>query len=115
MPLAVYESSCLSALFRRMAARRGNKRAILAVAHAMPVIAYYLLKRKEEYKELGVNYFDQLNAEGLRRSLVRRLDRLGHQATLQPRPVTPRSAGYFRRSNSRRLQRDHRFALSGLP
>jgi transposase len=82
------KSSYLSALFRRIAARRGNKRAILAVAHAMLVIAYCLLKRKEEYKELGVNYFDQLNAEGLRRSLVRRLERLGHQVTLQPRPVT---------------------------
>ncbi len=82
------KSSYLSALFRRIAARRGNKRAILAVAHAMLVIAYYLLKRKEEYKELGVNYFDQLNAEGLRRSLVRRLERLGHQVTLQPRTVT---------------------------
>ena len=83
------KSRYLSALFRRIAARRGHKRAILAVAHAMLVIAYYLLKRKQEYKELGVNYFDQLNAEGLRRSLVRRLDRLGHQVTLQPRPVTP--------------------------
>jgi len=82
------KSSYLSALFRRIAARRGSKRAILAVAHAMLVIAYYLLKRKEEYKELGVNYFDQLNAEGLRRSLVRRLERLGHQVTLQPRTVT---------------------------
>ena len=60
-----------------MAARRVNKRTILAVAHAMPVIAYYLLKRKEEYKELGVNYFDQLNAEGLRRSLVRRHHLIG--------------------------------------
>lgn len=82
------KSSYLSALFRRIAARRGNKRAILAVAHAMLVIAYYLLKRKEEYKELGVNYFDQLNAEGLRRSLVRRLERLGHQVILQPRVVS---------------------------
>lgn len=82
------KSSYLSALFRRIAARRGNKRAILAVAHAMLVIAYYLLKRKKEYKELGVNYFDQLNAEGLRRSLVRRLERLGHQVILQPRTVS---------------------------
>ena len=54
----------------------------------MLVIAYYLLKRKEDYKELGVNYFDQLNADGLRRSLVRRLERLGHQVTLQPRTVS---------------------------
>jgi len=86
--LSTKKSSYLSALFRRITARRGHKRAILAVAHAMLVIAYYLLKRKQEYKELSVNYFDQLNAEGLRRSLVRRLERLGHQVTLQPRPVT---------------------------
>jgi transposase len=83
-PVSTKKSSYLSALFRRIAARRGNKRAILAVAHAMLVIAYYLLKRKEEYEELGVNYFDQLNAEGLRRSLVRRLERLGHQVILHP-------------------------------
>ena len=82
------KSSYLSALFRRIATRRGNKRAILAVAHAMLVIAYYLLKRKEDYRELGVNYFDQLNAEGMRRSLVRRLERLGHQVILQPRTVS---------------------------
>jgi len=35
-------------------------------------------------EELGVNYFDQLNAESLRRSLVRRVERLGNQVTLQP-------------------------------
>ena len=86
--VATHKSSYWSALFRRIAARRSHKRAILAVAHAMLVIAYYLLKRKQEYKELGVNYFDQLNAERLWRSLVRRLPRLGHQVTLQPRPVT---------------------------
>jgi len=74
--------SYLSALFRRLAARRGNKRAIMAVGHAILVIAYYLLKRKENYHELGANYFDQKNADSLRRSLVKRLERLGHTVTL---------------------------------
>ena len=46
------------------------------------MIAYHLLKRKEKYIELGVNYFDQKNAEALKRSLVRRLERLGHSVTL---------------------------------
>jgi len=46
------------------------------------VIAYHLLKRKEKYIELGINYFDQKNAEALKRSLVRRLERLGHSVTL---------------------------------
>ena len=74
--------SYLSALFRRLAARRGNKRATMAVGHAILVIAYHLLKRKEKYIELAVNYFDQKNAEALKRSLVRRLERLGHSVTL---------------------------------
>ena len=76
--------SYLSALFRRLAARRGNKRAIMAVGHAILVIAFHLLKRKEDYVELGANYFDQKNADSLRRSLVKRLERLGHAVTLSP-------------------------------
>jgi hypothetical protein len=54
----------------------------MAVGHAILVIAYHLLKRKEKYIELGVNYFDKKNAEALKRSLVRRLERLGHSVTL---------------------------------
>ncbi len=76
--------SYLSALFRRLAARRGNKRATMAVGHAILVIAYHLLKRKEKYIELGVNYFDEKNADALKRSLVRRLERLGQSVTLTP-------------------------------
>jgi transposase len=76
--------SYLSALFRRLAARRGNKRAIMAVGHTILVIAFHLLKRKERYIELGVNYFDQKNADSLRRSLVKRLERLGHSVILSP-------------------------------
>jgi transposase len=74
----------LSALYRRLAARRGAKRAIVAVAHRLLVIAYHLLQRKQDYVELGENYFDQLHAGRLRRSLVRRLERLGHRVTLEP-------------------------------
>lgn len=78
--------SYLSALFRRLAARRGNKRATMAVGHAILVIAFHLLKRKTNYVELGANYFDQKNAEALKRSLVRRLERLGHSVSLAPVP-----------------------------
>ncbi|HEY6332885.1 MAG TPA: IS110 family transposase [Blastocatellia bacterium] len=74
----------LAAFYRRVAARRGAKRAIIAVAHQLLVIAYHLLKRKEQYRELGPNHFDNINADRVRRSLVRRLERLGHQVTLQP-------------------------------
>jgi hypothetical protein len=71
-------------LFRRLAARRGKKRAIIAVAHTMLTIAYLLLKRQETYRDLGADYFDRLNAENIKRSLVRRLERLGNRVILQP-------------------------------
>lgn len=76
--------SYLSALFRRLAARRGNKRATMAMGHAILVIAYCLLKRKEQYVELGADYFDKKNPDALRRSLVRRLERLGNKVILEP-------------------------------
>jgi transposase len=76
--------SYLSALFRRLAARRGNKRATMAVGHAILVIAYHLLKRQENYRDLGPNYFDQKNPESLRRSLVKRLERIGYAVSLTP-------------------------------
>lgn len=53
------KSNYLSALYRRIAARRGAERAIMAVAHALLVIAYHILKRKENYRELGANHFDR--------------------------------------------------------
>jgi hypothetical protein len=47
-------------------------------------MAYHILKRKQNYQELGADYFDRLNADAIRRSLVRRLERLGHRVTLEP-------------------------------
>ena len=74
----------LSALFRRMAARRGVKRAIIAVAHALLIIAYNILKYPVEYRELGADYFDRLHPERLKRKLVKRLEALGHKVILEP-------------------------------
>lgn len=79
--------SYLSALFRRIARRRGAKRAIMAVGHAILVIAFHLLKRKTIYVDLGPDYFDRRNAAAVRRSLVKRLENLGHTVTLAPAPV----------------------------
>lgn len=73
----------LSMQFRRLAAKRGNKRAIIAVAHSILVIAYSLQKNRCDYCDLGNDYFDRLNADGLRRYLVRRLEALGHKVTIE--------------------------------
>jgi transposase len=77
------KNTYLSIQFRRLAAKRGRKRAIIAVAHSILVIAYCLQKKQCDYHELGSDYFDRLNAEGLKRYLVRRLEALGHKVTIE--------------------------------
>lgn len=67
----------LSALYHRMAARRGKKRAILAVAHSILVSAYHMLKTRQPYHELGHQYFDQRQREVAIHHLLRRLGQLG--------------------------------------
>ncbi len=82
--ISLTKNNYRSALYRRIAARRGAKRAIMAVAHALLVIVYHMLKRKEDYRELGADHFDRIDMNRTRRSLVRRLERLGHKVTLEP-------------------------------
>ena len=74
----------LSAFFRRLAARRGKKRAVVAVAHSILVAVYYMLTRHETYAELGSDYLNRLHPERLARSLTRRLETLGYSVTLEP-------------------------------
>jgi len=74
----------LSALYHRLAARRGAKRAIVAVAHAILVIIYHLLKRKTSYQDLGPNYFDERNRERVKHRAVHRLEALGYNVILEP-------------------------------
>ena len=82
------KNNYLSALYRRIAARRGAKRAVMAVAHTLLEIAYHMLKRKEDYRELGADHFDRIDVNRTRRSLVRPLERLGHKVTLEPLALT---------------------------
>jgi transposase len=56
----------LAALFRRVAARRGRNRAIIAVAHSILVAVYHMLARNGDYRDLGGDYFKKLNPTGLR-------------------------------------------------
>lgn len=78
------KNNYLSALYRRLAVRRGSKRATIAVAHKLLVIAYYILRDGTCYHDLGADYFDRLNPEGLRRRLTKRLEGLGFKVTVEP-------------------------------
>ncbi len=78
--------SYLQAQYRRLAGRRGKKRAIVAVAHSLLVVIYHLLKKPDlHYHDLGGDYFDKLDPSRLSRHFVRRLQSLGYDVTLTPR------------------------------
>jgi len=78
----------LSAQYRRLAARRGKKRALVAVGHTLLVITYHLLKNHTTYKELGGDFLEHLEPDQLTRQLVKRLEKLGHNVILQPKEDT---------------------------
>jgi transposase len=77
------KNTYLSAQYHRLAARRGKKRAIVALEHSILVIAYHVIQRKEPYRELGGDYFDRRRPEATAQRLVKRLEHLGFQVSLQ--------------------------------
>ncbi len=80
------KQSYLGAQYRRIAARRGAKRAILAVAHAMLVIAYHRIARREPYRERGADSCDRQQPAATANRLVRRRRQLGDDVALTTTP-----------------------------
>jgi transposase len=80
------KNTYLAARYRRLTARRGRKKAVVAVAHSILVTAYHLLRRGDTYHDLGGGYFDERDRGGVERRLVARLERLGYAVTLSPTP-----------------------------
>ena len=79
------KDSYFQAQYRRLAARRGKKRAAMAVGHSLLEVIYHLLRSPElEYHDLGGDYFDKLDPQRLSRHLVKRLESLGFEVTLHP-------------------------------
>jgi transposase len=78
------KNSYFSALYQRLKAKRGAKRALIAVAHAILVTIYHLLKDGTYYRDLGADHFDRRDRDALVRSNVRRLERLGYHVSLSP-------------------------------
>ena len=76
------KNTYFSAQYKRLASRRGKKRAIVAVGHSILIAAYHVLKDRTPYQDLGPDHFDKLNTPRITRYLVKRLERLGHTVTL---------------------------------
>lgn len=73
------KASYLHAQFNRIKARRGAKKAIIAVAASMLTAAYFMLRDGLVYRDLGPNHLDRRHRENAIRRLLRRLSDLGYQ------------------------------------
>lgn len=74
----------VAAQYRRLVTRRGKKKAAVAVAHSLLVMAYHLLRDETTYRDLGSTYFDERDRQAVERRLVHRLEHLGNKVTLEP-------------------------------
>jgi transposase len=77
------KDSYFRAHYQRLAARRGKKRAAVAVAHSLLVVIYHLLQSPQPYQDLGLLYFDQRRQESTINAAVRRIERLGYKVTIE--------------------------------
>ena len=82
------KDSYLGAFFRRVMARRGHLKALIAVAHKLVLILFQILKKKEAYRELGAHFYDQKNLAKVAARTVSRLEKLGFEVVLTPKVLT---------------------------
>jgi transposase len=77
------KNTFLAAQYRRLVGRLGDRRAVIAVAHSILVIAYHVLRDGKPYQELGATFYDQRSQQATVRRLTQRLEALGFAVTLQ--------------------------------
>lgn len=77
------KGTALQARYHRVKRHRGHKKAVVAVAHQILEIAYYVMKDSVTYQELGADYFDRRHAERATRRHVRQLEALGYRVTIE--------------------------------
>ncbi len=76
------KNSYFQAQYRRIAGRRGKRRAIIAVGHSLLTTAYCILKFETKYQDLGSDHFDRISRHKIRRYHVKRLENLGYRVAL---------------------------------
>ena len=76
----------LAARYRRIARRRGKKRAIVAVGRSILVIVWHLLQNSDaRFRDLGPEHFTRhINPDTKKRNHIRQLEALGYTVTLAP-------------------------------
>jgi transposase len=93
--VAHMKDCALTALFYRVAAHQGMKKAAaaVAVAHRILMLAYYIIRDGTQYREAGGDVYDRRNPQRTAKRLVRRLERIGFQVTVKPKSLPPQHPG----------------------
>ena len=77
------KNNYLRAQFVRLRARRGSKKAIIAVAASILTTVYYLLRNQVPYRDLGALYFARIDQERTAQRLARRIKELGYEVQIR--------------------------------
>lgn len=77
------KKSYFSVKFQRLRARRGYKRAAMAIAHKLLIVAFNMLAKESDYQDLGLTYLDSLDKSRHVRQMVIRLERMGYVVKLE--------------------------------
>jgi transposase len=88
-PAARTKGSYFKDKYYRLKARRGSMRAAVAIAHKILVVAYHMLARRVDYRDLGEAYLDQIDQTRTVANLKRRLERLGYAVSISPQHQGP--------------------------
>jgi transposase len=81
---AKVKDSHLAAVYRRLAARRGKQRAIMAVAHRLLVAIYHMLKERVPYREIGTAPVPEPAKRKRAERMQRQIEQLGYTVHLEP-------------------------------
>ncbi|MGW7409990.1 hypothetical protein ACWGI9_40985 [Streptomyces sp. NPDC054833] len=77
----------LAAYFRRSSARRGGKRAVVAVMHRLAIAIWHVLHDHVPYRDLGADYFTKRDPERAMRCMIREANSLGTTLRFEPIPM----------------------------
>jgi transposase len=83
------KNTYLAARYKRIAARRGVKRALVAIEHSVLIAVWHILSDDVDYHDLGADYYlvrlDAAHRTRQARRRITELEQLGYRVILEPR------------------------------
>lgn len=76
------KNSFFYARYKKLSARRGGKRALVAIAHSMLLSIYSMLKNNELFRDLGSNYFYEIDKDKILKRNIQSIQKMGFSVTI---------------------------------